>query len=119
MITSDGDDLLVDFKSDLNPNKPFDKEINQYIKFDGQDDLLILSHAEFTRICDKNRDLKKFTWLVPKIGQFDSGMYHVNIRIEDLSDRFNTFYAYFRLTICMKKTNEKIDSLNEVIDISN
>lgn len=119
LTTSDGDNLIVDFKKELDLNDSFEKEINQYIKLEKQDDLLILSHAEFTQICDKNGDCKKYKWPIQKIEQLDSGIYHVNIRVENLRDRFDEFNAYFRLTIWMNKTNEIIDLQNNVIDISN
>lgn len=119
LTTSDGDNLIVDFKTELDSKESFDKEINQYIRLDGQDDLLILSHAEFTQICNKNGDYKKYQWPIHKVGQLDSGIYHVNIKVENLHDRFDEFNAYFRLTIRMSKTNGAIDSQNKVIDISN
>lgn len=118
LTTSDGDNLIVDFKKELDSNELFDKEINQYIKLDGHDDLLILSHAEFTQICDENGDYKKYKWPIQKVGQLDSGIYHVNIRVEDLGDRFDEYNAYFRLIIRMNKTNKIIDLQNDVIDIS-
>jgi hypothetical protein len=119
LTTSDGDNLIVDFKKELDSNESFEKEINQYIKLDEQDDLLILSHAEFTQICDENGDYKEYKWPIQKIEQLDSGIYHVNIRVENLRDRFDEFNAYFRLTICINKTNDTTASMNEVIDISN
>ncbi len=117
LTTSEGDDLLIDFKNELDSNAPFDKEINQYIQLEEQDDLLILSHAAFTQLCDAKGDYKKYKWPIQKLEQLDPGMYHVTIRVEDLCDRFDEFDAYFRLTIRMNKTTERMDLPNEVIDI--
>ena len=94
----------------------FDREIDQIIKLDKNDELLILSHSEFTQICDKNGDYHNYKWPIHKIEGFSSGTYSVNIKVENLTDRFEEFNAYFRLIIQMEKYNG-IGLINEVKEI--
>jgi hypothetical protein len=118
LTTSGGDNLIVDFSVGVDSNVPFDKVINQFIKLNDNDDLLILSHADFTQICSKNGDLKKYGWPIQKLEHLDSGIYSVSIKIENIEDRFDEYQAYFRLTIEMNKYFDGMDFENEVFEIT-
>ena len=120
LTTSDGDDLIIEF-DDKNQKSAdhFDKEIDQFIKLDSDDALLVMSHSDFTRICDnKNGDHTKFGWPINKIDGLQKGTYHLNIKVQNVSKEFEKYAAYFRLILTINKI-EEIKSFNEVIEISN
>ena len=119
LTTESGDELLIDLH--LNqpvPDVPFDHEINQYLYLQADDELLVLSHADFTQICaHKKGDYTQHRTSVEKIDIPAPGLYHVNIRVEDVGDRFDDLEAYFRLSITLNRVEGSAEP-NTVSDIS-
>lgn len=116
LTTSEGDNLIIEFDNSKDLKLQCDKEFNQMLKLDMNDELLILSHSEFTQICDKNGDYHNYKWPIQKIEGLSSGTYSVNIKVENLTDRFEEFNAYFRLVIQMEKY-KGVGIINEVKEI--
>lgn len=118
LTTSDGDNLIIEFVDNKTIQENFDKEIEQVITLSPKDKLLILSHAEFTQICDANGDSENYRWPIEKIESIEAGKYLVNIKVKNTSSEFEKHEAYFKLTVSMTKIeNSKIS--NEVLEISN
>ncbi len=114
--TSSGDELILDFDNSHESEGELEKEINQYITLAADDELLILSHAEFTQICSQNKgDYRQYRSEVEKAESMESGTYHVNVKVYSLD--FDDYEAYFKLVISMAKV-EVADSVNEVVEIS-
>lgn len=107
LTTEKGDDLLIDIKQNVDlPTTNFDNEINQCLSFQPKDELLILSHANFTQICRFNKgNYKHYRWPVKKIEGFDKGTYHFNIAVEDVSGEFEKYNAYYKVTITINKAD--------------
>lgn len=116
LTTSDGDNVVLDILPDGEKlTGDFDKVITQWIELKIDDQLLILSHAEFTQICTKKGDYKIYGWPVKKIDK-GPGLYQVRIGVDDFRDNFDEIEAYFRLTISILKSEEK--GINEVMEIA-
>ncbi len=113
--TSDGDELLIDFVENID-SEEFDKEINQIIDLQTNDTLLVLSHAEFTQICSNNGKINDYLSNILKIENIEAGKYHVKIRIKNVSEEFDEYEAYFKLSISMNKV-ENSNVKNEVFEI--
>ena len=94
----------------------FDKEIEQAILISNNDELLILSHAEFTQICDENGDSENYGWPIEKIETIEAGNYLVNIKVKNTSSEFEKYEAYFKLSVSMKKMDSR-EMGNEVLDL--
>jgi hypothetical protein len=108
LTTSDGDDIVLEVltkKEKLIGD--FDKVITQWIELKSGDQLLILTHGEFTQICSKKGDYKIAGWPIKKIEGYEQGVYKVKIGVEDFRDNFDEIEAYFRLTISIAKSEEK------------
>lgn len=118
LTTSDGDDIVLDIKINTSlPTVDFYKEIDQFITLMSEDELLILSHAEFTGICRKKGDHVIYGWPVKKIEGLSKGTYHCNIGVENVSNDFDKYQAYFKLTITLNRV-EIIKHKNRVFEIS-
>ncbi len=116
LTTSDGDNVVLDILPDGEKlTGDFDKVITQWIELKIDDQLLILSHAEFTQICTKKGDYKIYGWPVKKIDK-GPGLYQVRIGVDDFRDNFDEIETYFRLTISIRKSEEK--GINEVMEIA-
>ncbi len=65
ILTSDGDNVTIDLKGNNEKlSGDFDKIITQWLDLELDDEILILSHAEFTQICNNNKgDYKIYGWL--------------------------------------------------------
>lgn len=118
LTTQDGDDLIIEFvDADSGIEEDFDREIAQVITLAPQDQLLILSHAQFTEICDANGNSEGYRWPIEKIEPIAAGKYLVNIKIKDTASDFDTYKAYFKLSISMTKVAHSY-VINEVVDLS-
>ncbi len=109
--TSDGDELLIDFVENMD-SEEFDKEINQIIDLQTNDTLLVLSHAEFSN----NGKINDYLSNILKIENIEAGKYHVKFRIKNVSEEFDEYEAYFKLSISMNKV-ENSNLRNEVFEI--
>jgi hypothetical protein len=117
LLTSEGDDLLIDIQENEELNSDnFDKVVSQYLNFKEKDELLLLSHAEFTMICRKGGNYKSYGWPVKKLAGLSEGTYRFDIGIDDVSERFEEFNAYFKLTISLNKV-EGNKTGNKVMEI--
>ena len=118
ITTPEGDNLLIEvIQNEELPENDFDNEIDQFISFESEDELLILSHADFTQICHfKKGNCKEFRWPIQKSEGFDKGTYHFNIGIEDVSNEYEKYEAYYKVTITIKKV-ESMGVKNKVVEI--
>ncbi|MBU2997942.1 hypothetical protein KO500_15980 [Cellulophaga baltica] len=119
LTTTEGDDVKVvtRFESTLD-HTHYDKIISQYLAFDSNDKLLILSHAEFTMICSRKQgDFQQYGWPLKFTESIDSGSYKIEVGVKDVNDDFDQHQAYFKLDINIMKTNNTITP-NQVVDIS-
>lgn len=121
--TSDGDELVVEFEETETDETP-DNEIIRYIRLMPEDELLVLSHADFTMICSNNQgDYKQYNRPVEKLGNIEAGLYEVKIKVwnpkevdEDDEDEEEEDW-FFRLSVSMKPVTEALHE-NEVIEIT-
>jgi hypothetical protein len=115
LTTSDGDHLVLNILPDEEKLiGDFDKVITQWIELKTDDQLLLLSHAEFTEICTKKGDYKLYGWPVSKIDK-QHGLYKVKIGVDDFRDNFDEIKAYFRLTISITRSEK--NEPNQVTEI--
>ena len=116
LTTSDGDSIVLDILSDEEKLiGDFYKVITQWIELKSNDQILILSHAEFTQICTKKGDYKIYGWPVKKMDK-EQGLYKVKIGIDDFRDNFDEIEAYFRLTISITRSEQ--NEPNQVTEIA-
>jgi len=102
--TPDGDNLIIDELENIEfVKQKYDRIIEQYIEFDIDDELLIISHADFTMLCDKGGDYTKYGWPIEKLKIPDSGSYKISIGVKNVSDKFEKYSAYFLLTLSIDK----------------
>lgn len=118
LTTSDGDDLNIKVREGENLNRiKYDKFIEQTLHFTDFDELLILSHAEFTMICSNNKgDYKNYGWPLKFNRTIEQGYYHVQIGITDTSEDFEKYNGYFMLEISISKSDQA-HIANEVFEI--
>lgn len=117
LTTSEGDDLIIEFVENNTILENFDKEIKQVITLSNNDKLLILSHAEFSQICDAHGDSENYPWPIEKIENIEAGKFLVKIKVKNTSNEFEKYEAYFKLTVSLTKI-ENSEIHNEVIEIS-
>ena len=116
LTTSEGDNIVLNILPDEEKLiGDFDKVITQWIELKTDDQILLLSHAEFTEICTKKGDYKIYGWPVKKIDK-ERGLYKVKIGVDDFSDNFDEIEAYFRLTISITRSEE--NEPNQVTEIA-
>jgi hypothetical protein len=108
LTTSDGDNIVLEILPDeVKLIGDFDKIITQWIELKSEDEILVLSHAEFTGICTKKGDYRIYGWPVKKIANKEEGVYKIKIGVDDFRDNFDEIQAYFRLTISISRSEEK------------
>lgn len=108
ITNSGGDSLLIDFKvNDEIDITTYDKVIEQNILLLENDELLILSHAEFTSICCKKGDYKVYGWPIKLAKSIPKGQHLVQIAVNDVSEEYEKYNAYFRVTINLKEQSEE------------
>jgi hypothetical protein len=119
LLTSSGNNIIIEFAHEsLTPSSNIQKEINQYLRLDPNDELLILTHAEFTQICSGGGDYNNHGYPIQKIKDLEAGTYQLNIKVENVEAQFETLQAYFRLWVTLKKTSHGQDFKNTVIEIA-
>ena len=109
-ITHSGGDYLIAeciYSKDLDYLE-FDKVIEQSIKLSEDDELLVLSHAEFTMICDKDGDYKNFGSPVTYVKSNLNGMIKIQIGVIDTTEEFDKYQAYFRIKINIKEDSDEL-----------
>lgn len=121
--TSDGDELVVEFEEEETDEIP-DHELIRYIRILPEDQLLVLSHADFTRICSQSHgDFRQFGHEVEKLENIDAGLYEVKIKVwdpkeEDEDDEEEEEEGwFFRLSVTMRPVEEAPHG-NEVTEIN-
>ncbi|MCR1026863.1 hypothetical protein NQT66_18735 [Cellulophaga baltica] len=110
ITNSGGDNLLVDFilEKDIDITE-FDKVIEQSIELSENDELLILSHADFTMICSKDGNYKnEKCWPIKFSNPIEKGKYLVQIAVVDVEEEFEKYNAYFKVTINLMKKTEQL-----------
>ena len=121
--TSDGDELVIEFEDEETDETP-DNEIIRYIRLASEDELLVLSHADFTMICSNNQgDYRQYGRSIEKIENIAEGLYEVKIKVwnpievdEDDEEEEEEGW-FFRLSISMKPVEEALHG-NEVMEIT-
>ncbi|WP_165750546.1 hypothetical protein [Cellulophaga sp. Z1A5H] len=108
ITNSGGDNLLVEFSLEKELDIiEFDKVIEQSIELSENDVLLILSHAEFTMICNKDGDYKNDKcWPIKFSKPIEKGKYLVQVAVIDVEEEFEKYNAYFKVNINLKKISE-------------
>jgi hypothetical protein len=90
ITTTDGEDVALEILNDGEKlTGDFDKVITQWIELRSNDEILILSHAEFTSICSKKGDYLAYGWPVKKITGKEEGVYKVKIGVDDFRSNFS------------------------------
>ena len=119
LTSSEGDDLIITTLVDsLLQRNEFDKVITQYLNIQKADELLMMSHAEFTMICSrKNGDYTEYGWPIKFRESIEPGFYKIEIGIKDISEYFEKYQAYFDLKINISQIST-ILTQNEVLDIA-
>ncbi|QWX85603.1 hypothetical protein H0I23_08175 [Cellulophaga sp. HaHaR_3_176] len=110
ITNSGGDNLLVNFllEKHIDVTK-FDKVIEQSIELSEIDELLILSHTDFTMICSKDGNYKnEKCWPIKFSNPIEKGKYLVQIAIIDVEEDFEKYNAYFKVTINLIKKTEQL-----------
>lgn len=110
ITNSGGDSLLVEFSMQKQINiTEFDKVIEQSIKLSENDELLILSHAEFTMICDKDGDFKNDKcWPIKFSKSIEKGQYLVQVAVIDVEEEYEKYNAYFKVKINLQKKSVEL-----------
>jgi len=110
ITNSGGDNLLVEFSLEKEIDiTEFDKVIEQSIELSENDELLILSHAEFTMICTKDGDYKNGEcWPIKFSKPIEKGKYLVQIAVIDVEEEFEKYNAYFKVIINLRKKTEEL-----------
>ncbi|MCL5246595.1 hypothetical protein M4I21_12290 [Cellulophaga sp. 20_2_10] len=110
ITNSGGDSLLVEFSMEKEVDiAEFDKVIEQSIELSENDELLILSHAEFTMICRKDGDFRNDKcWPIKFSKSLENGKYLVQIAVMDVEEEFEKYNAYFKVDINLKKISEEL-----------
>jgi hypothetical protein len=119
LTTSEGDDLKITIELDTPIDwTKYEKVINQYLTItDENDELLIMSHAEFTMICrHKKGDYKKYGQSLEFVNRLKKGLYKIEIGIIYTGDDYDKHQTSFNLKINISETQEDVNS-NEVFDI--
>ena len=108
ITNSGGDNLLVEFSLEKELDIiEFDKIIEQSIELSENDELLILSHTEFTMICDNDGDYKNDnSWPIKFSKPIEKGKFQVQIAVIDVEEEFEKYNAYFKVNINLKKISE-------------
>lgn len=125
--TSDCDELVIEFTETETKEAP-DHEIIRYIRISPEDELLVLSHADFTMICNGHHgDYASYGRALEKVDALESGLYEVKIKVwdpkdeeefdEDEEDDYEYEGWFFRLSISMKLVDEALHG-NDVIEIN-
>lgn len=119
LTTNGGDNLIITTQY----NKPlqrldYHKVIDQYVSIQDNDELLIMSHADFTMICSsKQGDYKNYEWDLLFAEPIKSGNYKLEIGINDVSEEFERYQAYFDIKINIAPCEIALKS-NEVYDLA-
>jgi hypothetical protein len=116
VTTSDGDNIVLNVNEigkKLDGN--FNQTVIQCLNISKDDNVLILSHAEFTQICSKGGDFKNYGWPIKKIETIDEGLYKITIGIEDFRDNFDEIEAYYRFTISLERSDS--GKPNTIVDV--
>lgn len=117
LTTSEGDDLAIETKKGGSLRRSdFDKIIVQVMHFRAGDELLIMSHADFTMICDKGGDYRDYRWPIKYSEKIDPGNYKIEIGITDVSNEFDKYDAYFKLVINLSTYDAEMTP-NQVFEI--
>jgi len=112
ITNSNGDNLVVEFTKGNNIDiASFDRVIEQNLILTDNDELLILSHAEFTMICTKKGDYKLYGFPITFVKSISKGRHLIQIAINDVSDEFEKYNAYFKVTINLTQNiDDSIDN---------
>jgi len=116
--TPEGDQLNVNTQINRPLNRlDFDKVICQYLNFDKSDELLMLSHAEFTMICANNKgNYSEYGWPLSFHEKMEKGRYKIEFGIKDVSEDFEKYQAYYSVIINISKSDDELVT-NEVCEI--
>ena len=120
LTTSNSDALELEFRINQEfPNEEFDCEINQFMTFEKEDELLILSHASFSMICaQKKGDYTNYEWSIEKLKNIEKGTYKVNFCIENIYDLEDKKYlSHYKVIVSLMKVAE-VRWKNRVTDLS-
>ncbi len=112
ITNSGGDNIIAEYDTNKEIKySDYDKVIEQSIEFSDNDELLILSHSEFTMICDKDGNYKNYGFPITFSEPIEKGKYIVEIAVNDVSEEFEVYKAYFKIIINLKPLKgEKIEN---------
>lgn len=121
LTTSDADELEVEVRvSEDFLHGAFDLELNQHLVLEEGDDLLVLSHASFTMICDHHGgDHAASPMPVDTVAGIAAGTYKVNVCVENQYDHEDAdFLQSYKLIVSLMEVPE-VRWENRVMDLSN
>ena len=112
ITNSGGDNIIAEYEINKKIEYyDYDKVIEQSIELSDNDELLILSHSEFTMICDKDGNYKNYGFPITFSEPMKKGKYIVEIAVNDVSEEFEIYKAYFKIIINLKTlTGKKIEN---------
>lgn len=118
LMPNGGDTLVVELLFDQ-PLKTilFDRIFHQYLLLEEEDEILFMTHADFTMICSrKNGDYQKYGWPLNKVLPLKSGQYKLEIGIVDVTEKYDEYKASYLLKINITPSNVQLSS-NEILTI--
>lgn len=108
ITNSGGDNIIGKYSSNQAINYfKFDKVIKQSIELTDDDELLILSHSDFTMICDKDGDYTNYSFPIAFSKQIKQGKYIIEVAVNDVSNDFELYQAYFKVMFNVIKSSTK------------
>jgi len=118
LTTNNGNNILVEFYIDQElPKSEYSKQIKQFIRIQEFDELLVLSHADFTMLCNKEGKTELFSWPIKKIQNLKSSIYIVSIGIEDTTNNYEKYGVYFKISIALNPVAQS-DCMNNILDVA-
>lgn len=117
LLTSSGDILNIktQVEQPLDRTK-FDTVLVQQLKFSVMDALLIMSHADFTMICDQGGNYMTYFMPLKFVEPLFPGNYEFEIGIKNVEDEFEKYQACFELTINISRFEGEMKP-NAIVEI--
>ena len=118
LLTSSGGTLNIKTQVEQPLDRgAYDTIITQHLHLSMMDALLIMSHGQFTLICDQGGNYMKSFFPLQFVEPLLPGNYEFEIGIVDVGEEFEKYEAYFNLTINISRFEGEMKA-NEIVEIA-